>query len=319
MADFVTITFNPCIDRYATVPFIAPERKLHCSEPVLNPGGGGINVARALHNLGADAIAIYPSGGYTGIFLDHLLSEEGVHGIPVKTQNETRENIIIYEESTNNQYRFGMPGNPLVEAECTQIISILEQLDNYQYLVISGSFPASVPSDIFQRINKVVNKKKIRLIVDTSGPPLKWSLNSKPFLIKPNVQELASLTGDQLLSEEEMLEAAKHLISKGKCENIVISMGAKGVLLISEDNLARVIAPAVEPFGTVGAGDCVVAGIACALFNELPLLEAVRYGVACGTAATLRPGTELCLKKDADHLLPQVTQIMLKTNSYHIF
>ena len=111
MSGIVTITFSPCIDRYSTVPQLIHDSKLKCSEPVLHPGGGGINVARVVKKLGGDVTAIYPSGGYTGAYFNRLLSAEDIPAVVIETASETRENFIILDELSNKQYRFGMPGN----------------------------------------------------------------------------------------------------------------------------------------------------------------------------------------------------------------
>src|SRR5688572_20349598 len=120
MASIITITFSPCIDKSTSVPSLVPEKKLKCATPKLEPGGGGINVARAIIKLGGNATAVFPSGGYTGKYFNHLMKEEKVPSIIIESANETRENIIVLDESSNSQYRFGMPGTGLKESEWRQ-------------------------------------------------------------------------------------------------------------------------------------------------------------------------------------------------------
>ena len=110
MSSIITITFSPCIDKSTAVAALVPEKKLVCATPKLEPGGGGINIARAIKKLGGAATAIFPSGGYTGKYFNHLLEKENIPAVIIETANETRENIIVVDEATNNQYRFGMPG-----------------------------------------------------------------------------------------------------------------------------------------------------------------------------------------------------------------
>src|SRR3954470_22723729 len=135
MTKIVTITFSPCIDKSTTVPAFIPEKKLTCTAPKLEPGGGGINVARAIKRLGGEALAIFPSGGYTGKFLNYLVELENVNYIAIDIASETRENIIILETSTNNQYRFGMPGTPLQKNEWEQCIQAVAASENVEYIV----------------------------------------------------------------------------------------------------------------------------------------------------------------------------------------
>lgn len=298
----ITITFNPCIDKSTSVHTFIPEKKLKCEVPKLEPGGGGINVARAIKKLGGDAIAIYPAGGYTGKYFNQLLADEKIPSIVIESKEETRENIIILEELTNRQYRFGMPGTPLQENEWQQILDHIEKIKDPTYIVASGSLPPGVPDDIFARIARIAKKKKARFIADTSGKALQYAVNEGLYMIKPNLRELASLTGKDHLAEEEVPMIAHKLIENGNCEMIVVSMGPAGALFITKEVMQIIKPPAVRTKSTVGAGDSMVAGIVLALSKGKCPEEAARYGVACGTAATMNPGTELCHLDDVEKL-----------------
>lgn len=302
MPSMITITFSPCIDKSTSVASLIPEKKLKCTTPKLEPGGGGINVARAIHKLGGEAIAIFPSGGYTGKFFNHLLEKENVPSIIIETGNETRENIIVVDDSTNDQYRFGMPGTELVEMEWKQCLQAVEEIKSAEFIIASGSLPPGVPLNIYAQLAKIAKSKNAKFIVDTSGEPLKHAADEGVYLLKPNLGELSSLAGKKELKQDEIKEIAREIIGSGKCEVMVVSMGAAGAMLLTE-NLTEIIKPppAVRK-STVGAGDSMVAGIVFYLSLGKSLLEAVQYGVACGTAATMNTGTELCRKEDADRL-----------------
>jgi 6-phosphofructokinase 2 len=125
MQNIVTITFSPSIDKSTSVPKLLPEKKLRCSQPVLDPGGGGINVARAIKKLGGEALAIYPAGGFTGQAFNALLAREGVTARVIEAAADTRENIVVLDESTNQQYRFGMPGTPVTEEEWQLMLQVI--------------------------------------------------------------------------------------------------------------------------------------------------------------------------------------------------
>ena len=306
MPDIVTVTFSPCIDRSTAVPSLIPEKKLTCTRQKLEPGGGGINVARAIRKLGGDVVAIYPAGGYTGMHFNQLLSEENIPAIIVETVEETRENIIILDEASNSQYRFGMPAKPLNETEWRHILSAIEDMESVEFIVASGSLPPGVPGDIFKKIAAIARKKKIKFVVDTSGDPLKYAVEEGVYLLKPNLRELGTLLGKDQLNEDEIIQYAQHLINSGKVENIVVSMGEKGALLITKHTKKLVTPPPAEKKSTVGAGDSMVAGMVLALSRGMSIEDATTYGVACGTAATLNPGTELCKKEDADRFFEQL-------------
>ncbi|MDR6782789.1 6-phosphofructokinase 2 [Pedobacter africanus] len=304
----ITITFSPAIDKSASVPLLIPEKKLTCTAPVYEPGGGGINVARAIKRLGGNAIAIYPAGGYTGKLLTTLLTDEKVDVLPIETKEHTRENITIKETVTNNQYRFGMPGVSASSSVYKKCLKLIEQQQAPAYIVVSGSLPPGVPPDIFKKIAEISQAKNARLIVDTSGEALKQALKAGVYLIKPNLKELANLSGLQVLAVDDAERAAKEVLNKYKCEVIVTSLGAEGAFLVTPSMSLKIKVPTVKTESTVGAGDSMLAGIVYSLFDSRSLTDAARYGVACGTAATMNPGTELCHLKDVEKLYQIISQ-----------
>ena len=302
MSKIITITFNPCIDKSATVRKLRPEKKLHCSEPKFEPGGGGINVARAIKKLGGDPVAIYPAGGYTGYFFNHLLEKEHVPAVVIAVEHSMRENVIVLEESTNNQFRFGFPGARLHEHEWQRCLDAIYEIEDAKYLVASGSLPDGTPPDIFARLAVIAKKKNIRMVIDTSQEALRQAVEEGVYMLKPNLGELSLLVGKTELTAEEIPAAGREIISKGKCEVLVISMGENGAVLLTSDTEFIVTSPGVPKHSTVGAGDSMVAGIVLQLSRGKTIQEAFLYGVAAGTAATMNPGTELCHLKDADEL-----------------
>ena len=308
MTNIVTITFSPCIDKSTSVPQLIPEKKLKCASPILQPGGGGINVARAINKLGGEATAIYPAGGYTGKHFNSLLANENVPTVIIETKSETRENIIIVDESTNQQYRFGMPGTELLKNEWEQCLKATEEINDVEFIVASGSLPPGVPPDIYAKLAVIVKNKKAKLVVDTSGEALKQAAQEGVYLLKPNLGELASLIGVEKIDNSEIADFAKEFIKKGKCEVLVVSMGEKGAMLVTKNEIHQANPPEVKRKSTVGAGDSMVAGIVLSLSQKKSFKETLQYGIACGTAATMYPGTELCRKEDADKLFELITR-----------
>lgn len=301
MPDISTVTFNPCIDKSTSVNALKPEKKLRCTAPVFEPGGGGINVARAIKKIGGEAIAVYPSGGYSGKFLNFLLGKEHINVLQIETRQHTRENMIVRDRATNQQYRFGMPGPQLFEDEWQQCLQAIEEISS-KFIVASGSLPPGVPIDIFSRISAIAKKKNTKLIVDSTEEALLPALEEGVYMIKPNIGELSRLIGKEELQASEIVPAAKELINKYKCEIVVVSLGASGAMLISVEQAFKIAAPVVKTRSTVGAGDSMVAGIVFSVSRGKNLYETLQYGVACGTAATLSNGTGLCKKEDVDRL-----------------
>lgn len=296
----ITLTLNPVIDKSCSVHGIVPDRKLRCSEPVFEPGGGGLNVARAIMQLGGKATAVYPFGGHTGTYLNELMKAEGVPVLPVPAKEPTRENLIVFDTAANAQYRFGMPGPRLHGEDLAALREALESMPEPQWLVVSGSMPPDAPDDLLQRLSDWAGTRSARLVVDVSGEALRQVRGA--FLVKPNLGELSALVGTEELQPEAVPGAAREVLQEGGGSWMAVSMGAAGALLIGKESAWRATAPAVRRRSTVGAGDSMVAGMVYRLSEGDPIEEAFRYGVACGTAATLNPGTELCHRKDADRL-----------------
>jgi 6-phosphofructokinase 2 len=295
----VTLTLNPAIDKITTVERIIPEKKLRCTEMTIEAGGGGINVSKAINVLGGESKAIFPYGGINGKLLLELLQQDSVEVIPIQIKGDTRESIVVTETSTNKEYKFIVPGPPLAEMELSELKSAIDRLQNVSFLVCSGSLPSNVTDDFLPDIAAMARQKSIRFIVDTSGSALKKVLTQGVFLIKPNMSELNFLAGTKYLEANEIEGAADKIISSGQCEVIVISMGAAGAMLVTKNLKKRFPAPVVKKQSTVGAGDSMLAGIVWMLEQNESLENAVRFGIACGTAATVNKETKLFKKEDA--------------------
>lgn len=302
MAKIVTLTFSPAIDKSSSIASLIPEKKMKCTNPKFEAGGGGINVARVIAKFDGDVVAVFPSGGYTGKYFNHLLEKEKVPFIAIDTKNETRENFVILEESTNKQFRFGMPSNELLEDEWKACLSAIENLKNVDYIVASGSLPSGVPMNVYAQLSKIAKKINAKFVVDTSGEALKEAVNEGVFLLKPNLEELGYLLGIENIEIQNIEKAAKELILKNNCEIIVISLGKDGAMLVTKNESHTVKPPKVDVKSTVGAGDSMVAGLIYSLSKNNNLKNSLMFGIACGTAATMNKGTELCKISDVEKI-----------------
>jgi 6-phosphofructokinase 2 len=309
MKTIVTLTLNPAIDKSTTVDRIYPEQKLRCEMPRFDAGGGGINVSKAIKRLGGQSIAVFPVGGPSGQVLRQLVQKEGIDCRTVETKNWTRENFIVVESSTNGQYRFGMPGPEMSETEGEQCLDIIRSMTpKPDYIVASGSLPPGLPPDYYARVARLAKRLDARLVLDTSGEPLRLAANEGVFLLKPNVGELSKLAGVEELEMNMVDDAAAEIIRKGNCEVVVVSLGPSGALLVTAEGYQHVPAPTVPKKSTVGAGDSMVGGMTYLLAQGKSLPEMVQHGVACGTAATMNVGTELFHKHDVDKLYQWLVQ-----------
>lgn len=310
MHPIVTLTVNPTIDKNTTVDQVVAEEKLNCERPTREPGGGGINVSRAIDRLGGQSSAFYTAGGPTGDMLQSLLSAENIDHHPIPIEEWTRENLIVFEERSERQFRFGMPGPRMSETERQRCVAALREGDDDDppaFVVASGSLNEDMPSDFYAHVGRVAQEVGARFILDTSREALREGVRHGAYLIKPNLRELQQLSGEELDTEEEQEAAARGIIDEGKCEVVVVSLGAAGVLLVTSEGSERLRAPTVPIRSKVGAGDSTVAGLVLGLQRELPLREAVLFGVAAGAAAVMTPGTELCRREDAERLFERLT------------
>lgn len=307
MQTIVTLTMNPTIDTSTSVAHVAPERKLRCQPPSHDPGGGGINVSRAIRKLGGTSKALYPIGGPTGQMLQHLLDQEGLDHHPVPIEDWTRENFTVQEAASGQQFRFGMPGPRLKDSEWQQCLDTLSTLDSPpDYIVASGSLPPGVPTDFYERVALWAREINARAVVDTSGETLRAAVRAGVYLLKPNLNELRDLAQQDIRDEAQQEAAAMDLVQRGHCEVVVLSLGAAGVLLVTTAGCTRLRAPTVAIQSKIGAGDSTVAGIVLSLAQGNTLLDAVRFGVAAGAAAVMTPGTELCRREDTERLFARM-------------
>jgi 6-phosphofructokinase 2 len=298
---------NPTIDKNASAERVVPDRKLRCHVPRHDPGGGGINVSRAIHKLDGESTALYTQGGPAGNLLERLLDHEGIRQHPISIQDMTRENLTVLDQSADHRYRFNMPGPELSEPEWQRCLDALAELDpTPAYVVASGSLPRSVPKDFYGRVADWGHGAGCRVIVDTSEDALLAAVQAGLYLIKPNMRELGQLAGSEIETEEQQEQVAQEIIERGGAEIVVVSLGAAGVLLVADGTVERLRAPTVPIRSRIGAGDSTVAGITLALARGQPVRDAVLYGVAAGSAAVQTPGTELCRLDDTEALYARI-------------
>lgn len=295
----VTVTLNPALDKSIVVDRLVAEKKMRCPPMQVDAGGGGINVSKAIHELGGKSVAVFACGGATGGMLTQLLLEKSIAMQPVEVEGETRESITVTEQSTNKQYRFVMPGPTLDGNELERISQTIDAVHNVEFLVFSGSLPPGVTPEFIGRLAATAKAKGIKFIADTSGEPLKAVLQAGAYLLKPNLTELCSLAGKEYLEPAQIENTARDILAASRCEALVVSMGPSGALLVTRQHTQMFAAPTVKKVSTVGAGDSMVAGTVWMLQEGKMLEEAVAFGVACGTAATVNSGTQLFRKEDA--------------------
>ncbi|MFC3608933.1 1-phosphofructokinase family hexose kinase [Stutzerimonas tarimensis] len=304
MPRIVTLTLNPTVDISTRTSRVEHTSKLRCELPRRDPGGGGINVARVVNALGADAVGVFPAGGPCGAMLCQSLDEMGVPHRAVPITGETRESFTVAEAETGLQYRFVMPGPSLSEAELRGCLHAIETLDPApDCLVVSGSYPPDVPLSFHDQLLALSRRLDIPMVLDSSGEALRHAVRTGGlFLIKPSLHELAYLRGESVRTAEEQDAAVAELVVAGVADIVVLSLGENGAVAATRDGVRRFPAIPVSEGSAVGAGDTMVAATTLALLQGWEVWDAVRYGMAAGAATVMSPGTALCAAEDVERL-----------------
>lgn len=307
MPAIATLTMNPTIDVAYEVDRVFHTHKIRTTHEYYNPGGGGINVARVFVRLGGNARCVYLSGGATGVAFDGLIDLHRLVRTRVPIAGQTRVALTTLEHATGKEYRFTPAGPEVTEAEWLACLDTLSRLD-CDCLVASGSLPPGVPDDFYAQAAKIMKNRGIRMVLDTSGEALRHGLEGGGIdLVKPSKGELEALFGNHLESVEKVAEAALKLVESGKARVVATTMGHEGAVLATAAGTLFTPALEIEAKSAVGAGDSFVAGMVHAMLTGSSDEEAFRYGVAAGSAAVLRPGTDLARPADIAELLPLVS------------
>lgn len=310
MKKILALCMKPSLDISTSVGTVVTGPKLRCEAPLREPGGGGINVCRAITKLGGKALVVYPGGGTSGQLLKRLLEKEGVGQKTLSIEGMIPESFMVLEESSGKQYRFNFPGARVEEDEWKRILKMISRTTpRPDFVVASGSLPPGVPQDFYARLACEVSGWEAKFIVDTHGPPLIEAAKESVYLIKANMKEFQDVAEQEVEDEMQLRELAKEKILGKKCETLVVSLGAAGAILVSKEGIERFYAPVVPIRSRVGAGDSMVAGIVMKLAQNSSLRDSVLFGTAAGSAAVMTPGTELCRREDAERLYEQMKKM----------
>lgn len=308
----LTFTPNPALDLSTSTDRVEPVRKLRCAAPRLDPGGGGINVARVLHRLGLEVRAVYPAGGPTGSRLTGLLAREGLDSLTIQIAGETRQSFTVADRHDGAEYRFVLPGPVLSAAEWQACLDLVfSGTAAGDLLVVSGSLPPGVDPEAMAALARRAGTAGLRLALDSSGPALAAALAAGVWLVKPSLRELADLLDRPLEARADRVAACRELVARGAAEIVALSLGEEGALLVTAGQALEARGLAVEAVSTVGAGDSFLAGLLHGLTGGAAPAEALRQAIAAGSAALLAPGTSLSRADDVRRLAPGVEVTVL--------
>lgn len=293
-----TVTFSPAVDYVVDLAdlekgAINRSQGEHCL-----PGGKGINVSIVLANLGTPSIATGFLGGFTGAYIKEELKKRGIASGFVEVDGTTRINVKLRgkeETAINGQ------GPHITSEQIETLMDVLSKLTEKDLLVISGTIPFSLPSDIYEKILERIKDNRPEVIVDATGDILLNTLKYRPLLVKPNQEELEEMFHTVIHNEEELVENAKKLLKLG-AKNVIVSLGGDGALLVGERaDMLRLPAPKGKVVNTVGAGDSLVAGFIDEYTRSGNIAKAFRRGIATGSASAFSEG--LATKEEVEALL----------------
>lgn len=312
-APILTLTLNPALDMATEVPDILPGHKLRCTDPHLDPGGGGLNVSRAIKALGGDSLALVALGGLTGDRLAGLIRADGVTFLSILGPGETRQSLTVTEKSSGKQFRFMLPGPVWGEAERARVFTLLAATARPGGIsVISGSQPPGVPADFPAQL--AASMEGSRVVLDTSGAALFEAVN-RPIpgldVLRMDGEEGEELAGRKLATRTETADFAQEMVKKGVAKTVIVARGAEGNVLANATERLFSPAPKVKVKSTVGAGDSFVAAYVLAVARGQDAATALAMASAAAAAAVMTDATQLCKAEDVMRLMPQAAAVAI--------
>jgi 6-phosphofructokinase 2 len=304
----ITLTLNPALDLAADAEAVVPTHKIRMHHEHADPGGGGINVARVIHELGGDALAVLAAGGASGRVLEEMLDEAGVKRRSVPIQGRTRVSLNVQDLGSGLEYRFVPEGPTLADAEWRSVLAVLEEVEG-DWLIASGSLPNGVPDDAYAQVAQIAARRGQPFVLDTSGPALRAALDQGGIeMVKPSLSELEHLLGRDLTDPAEQNAHAMDLVYRGSARLVAVTLGRDGALLATPDGVVRMPAMDVPVHSTVGAGDAFLAATTLALARGATSLDALAWGTAAGATAIACAGTARLRRADVAARHRQLTR-----------
>lgn len=288
----LTITLNPAVDRTIEISHFGIDKVNRVTSVRRDIGGKGLNVTKTIVAMGGASKALLVLGGKNGNFIKEKSLSEGLNVICFEVPGETRENIKIVDPSDKTYTDINESGpeiNPEFKQSLIELIKSNTGSDDW--MVISGSSPTGIGQSFYKEVFEHASRHNIKVIADVNGTQLSDLIEFKPFLIKPNIDELSELFGKKIERTSEVVSYARKIIDKG-VKVVVVSLGEDGLLWVSEDEVYKASALKVEVLSTVGAGDAIVAGLAWSLSQGMTIEDTLRNAVASATCVITTVGTK---------------------------
>ena len=313
-----TVTLNPALDKTIYLDRLLPHDTNRIERIEIDAGGKGINASRVLKELGTETLALGFLGDRPGRQIESELRLEGVPTDFVRISGETRTNISVQEASGSPPTMLNEPGPTISADELQELrLKVRDAASRADFVLFGGSPSQGVPSDVYCDLGEIARAGGAGIVLDSDGEPMVRGMECRPFMIKPNRDEVRRLVGIDIKGQDDALAALKLLRDKG-IELVVISMGAKGAIAANDDGAWQAVPPDVRPVSTIGSGDSMVAGILHILLQGGDLGEALRWGSAAGAATAMTDGTGICSRTQVLELLDRVETMRISQDGHKI-
>jgi 1-phosphofructokinase family hexose kinase len=285
----VTLTMNPAIDRTIAVDRLAFDDRAYILSSKDSPGGRGINAARVIYSFGGQTLSIFPAGGERGARFEYYMRDCGFPVATVPIRNDIRLNFTITDRH-GLTVKLNDSGPRLDRGEISSVEGTVEsQLERTSWLMLCGSLPPGVPADFYAQLIARASKKGVKTLLDTDGEALSQGVEAGPTVVTPNQQEAERLLNTVLLTRSHSLAAARRIQAMG-AESVVLSLGSRGAIGATASQLWEATPPRVDAISPIGAGDALAAALTWSFENGAEFQEALRWGVAAGSASATLPG-----------------------------
>ncbi|MEO7648934.1 MAG: 1-phosphofructokinase family hexose kinase [Bryobacteraceae bacterium] len=285
----LTLTVNPAIDHTVTADRLVFEDRAYITSTSESAGGRGINASCVIHSFGVETVAIVTSGGPAGVRLERFLSGCGFSVEAVPIREEIRTNLTITDKQ-GLTVKLNELGPHMDKEELGRLEqAVLAKLDRAEWLMLCGSLPPGAPANYYARLIEAARKKKVKTLLDTDGDALLEGIEAKPSAVHANQGEAERLLSTALLTRAHFLNAARRLRAMG-AGAVILSLGSRGAVGVDGKRAFEAQPPAIDAVCPIGAGDAMAAAFVWAMVTKKGFVEALRWGVAAGTASARLPG-----------------------------
>jgi 1-phosphofructokinase family hexose kinase len=295
----LTLTINPAIDRNVTADRLVFEDRAYIMSTKESAGGRGINASQVIHAFGGKTLAILTSGGKCGALFEELVRAYGFPVEVVPIRNDIRTNLTITDKQ-GLTVKLNEAGPAMDKRELDRLEkATVRQLEHASWLMLCGSIPPSVPPDVYVRLIETARKKKVHTILDTDGEALQLGIEAKPTVVHANQAEAERVLDTALLTRATFLDAARKLRAMG-AGSVILSLGSRGAVGADAKSMMEALPPRVDAVCPIGAGDALAAAFTWAMEKGSSFADAVRWGVAAGTASAKLPGVSFASLQDTE-------------------